>query len=119
MSLGNAEESLKMLTSMPPKHFFAFGPFLLDADEHRLLREGRAVPLPPKAFDTLLVLVGHSGHILMKDELMKQVWPETYVEENNLQQSISALRKVLEEGSGESRYIENCSTAWLSIYGPC
>ncbi|MDQ3650434.1 MAG: winged helix-turn-helix domain-containing protein [Acidobacteriota bacterium] len=91
---------------MPPKHSFAFGPFLLDADEQVLLREGRAVPLPPKAFDTLLVLVGHSGHILMKDELMKQVWPETYVEENNLQQSISALRKVLEDGAGESRYIE-------------
>ena len=91
---------------MPPKHFFTFGPFLLDADEQRLLREGRAVPLPPKAFDTLLVLVGQSGHILMKDELMKQVWPETYVEENNLQQSISALRKVLEDGAGESRYIE-------------
>jgi len=91
---------------MPPKHFFAFGPFLLDADEQVLSREGRAVSLPPKAFDTLLVLVGHSGHILMKDELMKQVWPEAYVEENNLQQSISALRKVLEDGAGESRYIE-------------
>ena len=64
-----------------PKHFYEFGPFRLDVAERLLLRDGAPVALTPKAFDTLLVLVENSGHLLDKDDLMKQVWPETFVEE--------------------------------------
>ena len=77
------------------KHFYEFGPFRLDATDHQLFREGLPLPLTPKALDTLLILVPNSGRTLEKDELMKAVWPDTIVEENNLTQNISALRRVL------------------------
>src|SRR5438309_3616155 len=83
---------------------YQFGPFCLDATERLLLRDGVPVPLTPKAFDTLLVLVENSGHLLDKDDLMKRVWPDTFVEEGGLTRNISALRKALD--SGEQQYIE-------------
>jgi len=81
------------------KHFYVFGVFRIDATERVLLNERRSVPLTPKAFDLLLFLVENSGHILDKEELMKQVWPDSFVEENNLAQNISTLRKVLGAGN--------------------
>src|SRR6185295_19177985 len=89
-----------------PKHLYEFGPFRLDAAERTLLRNGVPVPLTPKAFDTLLVLVENSGHLLDKDDLMKRVWPETFVEEGGLTRNISSLRKALADESGEQQYIE-------------
>ena len=77
------------------RHFYEFGPFRVDVEEHRLLRDGQFIPLPPKAFETLLALVQNSGHLLTKDELLQTVWPDSYVEENNLTQYIYALRKAL------------------------
>src|SRR5215469_10619239 len=77
------------------KHFYEFGPFRLDATDHQLFREGVPLPLTPKALDTLLILIQNSGRTLEKDELMKAVWPDTVVEENNLTQNVSALRRVL------------------------
>ncbi|HTG61217.1 MAG TPA: tetratricopeptide repeat protein, partial [Terriglobia bacterium] len=77
------------------KHFYEFGPFRLDATDRQLLREGVPLSLTPKALDTLLVLVRNCGRTLEKDELMKAVWHDTIVEENNLTQNVSALRKVL------------------------
>ena len=71
------------------KHIYEFGPFRLDPAEHVLLRDGQLVPLTPKAFETLLVLVESSGHVVEKDELMKKVWPNTFVEEVNLAKNIS------------------------------
>jgi len=62
---------------------YEFGPFRLDAARHLLLRDGRTVPLTTKALDTLLALVEHSGHLVEKDQLMRQVWPDTVVEEGN------------------------------------
>lgn len=85
------------------KHFYEFGPFCLDAGERMLLRDGKTVPLPPKAFETLLALVEHSGHVLDKNELMEKVWPNTFVEEANLSQHIFVLRKALGE---DQQYIE-------------
>ncbi|HEX7318116.1 MAG TPA: alpha/beta fold hydrolase [Pyrinomonadaceae bacterium] len=83
---------------------YAFGPFVLDTREGTLLREGRPVQLTPKAFETLVALVERSGHCLAKEELMRRVWPDSFVEENNLSQNISQLRRALhEEGA---RYIE-------------
>ena len=88
------------------KHFYEFGPFRIDLTDRLLFRGAAAVPLTPKAFDTLLVLVEAAGRILEKDELMKRVWPDTIVEENNLTQNISALRKALGQGTDEKPYIE-------------
>lgn len=88
------------------KRFYLFGGFRIDAQEGVLIGEKGVVPLTPKAFDTLLVLVENSGHLLSKDELMAKVWPDSFVEENNLAQNISVLRKALgEEGSGQ-KFIE-------------
>ncbi len=88
------------------KHFYEFGPFRIDIKERLLLRDGHSVALTPKSFDTLLVLVQNGGHILEKGELMKMVWPDTAVEENNLTQNISAIRKALGEGPEGQSYIE-------------
>ncbi|MEA2206214.1 MAG: eukaryotic-like serine/threonine-protein kinase [Blastocatellia bacterium] len=87
-----------------PKRFYVFGVFRIDVTERVLLGEQGPVSLTPKAFDLLLCLVENSGHILAKDELMQQVWPDSFVEENNLAQNISTLRKALEAG-GE-KFIE-------------
>jgi TolB-like protein/tetratricopeptide (TPR) repeat protein len=82
---------------------YEFGPFRLEVAEHRLVREGRAIPLRGKAFDTLRVLVERQGKLVSKQDLMSAVWPETSVEENNLDRNISTLRKALgEQANGES-----------------
>jgi Tol biopolymer transport system component/DNA-binding winged helix-turn-helix (wHTH) protein len=88
------------------KHFYEFGPFRIDLTERVLLRDGQPVQLTPKAFETLLVLVQHCGHVVEKDELMNRIWPDTFVEEVGLARNISALRKVLEDGSDQHQYIE-------------
>ncbi len=85
---------------------YEFGPFRVDARERQLLRNGEVVPLRPKVFDVLLVLVQNSGHILSKDEVMKLVWPNTAVEEGNIARNISTLRNALGEHSREHQYIE-------------
>ncbi len=87
-------------------HFYEFGPFRLDTVERLLLREGVVVPLAPKAFETLLVLVEHRGRVLKKDELMKLIWPDTFVEEGNLAQHIFTLRRALGDGQSGQQYIE-------------
>ena len=84
---------------------YQFGPFTLDGAKRRLLREGEVVRLTPKAFETLLALVEVRGKTIEKDELLKRVWGDTVVEENNLNQSITALRKALGDSRSESQYI--------------
>jgi eukaryotic-like serine/threonine-protein kinase len=96
---------MKAGTARHKKHFYEFGPFRVDTVKRRLLREGQPVPLTPKAFDTLIVLLEHRGQALEKDVLIEAVWPETAVEENNLTQNIYALRKALGDSHNESRYI--------------
>ena len=87
------------------KHFYEFGPFRLNPTERLLWRDRQAVPLQPKAFDTLLVLVQNSEKLVLKDDLMKTVWPDSFVEESNLTQNIFVLRKILEETPRDRRYI--------------
>ncbi|MFZ0759537.1 MAG: tetratricopeptide repeat protein [Candidatus Sulfotelmatobacter sp.] len=88
------------------RHLYEFGPFVLDPAE-RLLRHGTArMELPPRAFDTLLVLVGNNGRLLEKDALMRTLWRDTVVEENNLSQIVYLLRKALRDGEDGARYIE-------------
>lgn len=84
---------------------YRFGPFCLHASKRLLLREGEIVHLPAKTFDTLLALVESGGSVLDKDELIKRVWPDCFVEEINLTVNISALRKALGETPNDHRYI--------------
>ncbi|MGH9883212.1 MAG: winged helix-turn-helix domain-containing protein, partial [Pyrinomonadaceae bacterium] len=81
---------------------YEFGPFRINTRERILLREGKRIPLKPKVYDTLIVLIRNSGRVVEKEELMKQVWPDTFVEENNLTGNIFALRRAF----GEHQYIE-------------
>src|ERR1700735_3688796 len=92
---------------MPQKtgHLYEFGPFVLDIGGHVLLRDGKSVALTPKTYDTLVMLVENSGRMLSKDELMKGLWPNSFVEESNLTQQVSMIRKALGESSGETPYI--------------
>src|SRR2546425_10375110 len=85
---------------------YEFGPFRIDASERQLLRDGKLVPLTPKVFDVLLVLVQNSGRLLSKDEVMKLVWPNTAVEEGNIARNISTLRNALGERPRELQFIE-------------
>src|SRR5215472_4442292 len=85
---------------------YEFGPFQLDTSEHRLLRDGVEVPLQLKAFETLCILVERAGRLLTKEELLRQVWPGTMVEENNLNKNISLLRKAMGGCANGESYIE-------------
>lgn len=104
MSLAKPEFFLNGPMRKPVRHLYEFGPFQLDVVNSRLLREGEVVALKPKVFDTLLVLVENGGTVMSKEDLMERLWPETIVEENNLTQNISALRKILSDS--DQPYIE-------------
>ncbi|HKC65541.1 MAG TPA: winged helix-turn-helix domain-containing protein, partial [Pyrinomonadaceae bacterium] len=104
---------------MSEKHatLYEFGPFRLDASEYLLLRCDQPIPLSPKVFETLLVLVEHCGHVLCKDELMKRLWPDSFVEESSLTQNISLLRKALGE-SDEQKFIETVPKCGYRFVAP-
>ncbi len=89
-----------------PNHIYEFGPFRMEGAERMLLRNGETIPLQPKAFDLLRLLVEHPGRLLEKDELLKAIWPDTVVEEVNLANNISVLRKALGDGENGQKYIE-------------
>src|SRR5262245_55781133 len=89
-----------------PQHLYEFGPFKLDTAEQLLLRDGKALPLTPKAFEILVALVERSGHLVEKEELMKVVWADAFVEESNLTNNVSSLRKLLAQGTSGENYIE-------------
>src|SRR5580700_8394589 len=89
-----------------PRRLFEFGRFRLDRSERFLFQDGAAVPLSPRLFDTLLVLVENRGHLVEKNDLMQKVWNDVAVEENNLTQSISALRKILGDNLDGPKFIE-------------
>jgi Tol biopolymer transport system component/DNA-binding winged helix-turn-helix (wHTH) protein len=87
------------------KQTYEFGPFRLDPVQRVLLKDGETVPLTPKAFDVLLLLVESHGHIVAKNDVMDRVWADSFVEEGNLTVYISTLRKALGENRGAHRYI--------------
>ncbi|HEX8148437.1 MAG TPA: winged helix-turn-helix domain-containing protein [Pyrinomonadaceae bacterium] len=95
-----------MVKGIEGKRLYGFGPFLLNPSERVLTREGQPVPLTPKVFDLLLVLVENGGHLLGKRDLMEAVWPDSFVEEGNLTFTVSTLRKALGEDRKEPLYIE-------------
>src|SRR5277367_6336153 len=87
------------------KELYEFGPFQVDPEKETLVRDGEPVPLTPKTFQILLVLVRHGQAVVTKDDLMKMVWPDTFVEEANLSRNIFMLRKALGETAQDHRYI--------------
>jgi TolB-like protein/DNA-binding winged helix-turn-helix (wHTH) protein/Tfp pilus assembly protein PilF len=104
LSLEQPEQAALRLT-------YSFGPFLLDPAERRLVRDGRNLRLPPKVFETLVLLVERHGLLVEKDDLMTAIWPGTFVEEVTLSRNISLLRKALGDtpGQDQSQYIETVS----------
>jgi len=87
------------------KVLYEFGPFRVDPDKQVLFRDGAPVPVTPKTFETLLILVRHSRELVSKDDLMKELWPDSFVEESNLSQNIFMLRKALGDTPEDKRYI--------------
>ena len=112
------EEVLKAakLRSLPK--FFDFPPYRVDVGKRVLLCDGKPVPLPPKAFETLLRLLQESGQVVTKAELMAAVWPDTFVEENNLNQCISVLRRALGDRSEGTPRVETIPRRGYRFVGP-
>ena len=94
---------LSMITG--PKVFYEFGPFRVDPEKQVLLRDNEPIAITPKTFETLLILVRHSREVVSKDDLMKELWPDSFVEESNLSQNIFMLRKALGDTPDDRRYI--------------
>ena len=97
---------------------YDFGPFRLDPAERLLLRDGHAVPVTPKAFDLLVYLVEHHGRLVEKHSLMSALWPDTVVEDGNLAYNMSALRKALEDGRDDAKFIETVPTRGYRFVAP-
>jgi eukaryotic-like serine/threonine-protein kinase len=95
----------KKSESPPYPGLYEFGPFCLNPLKRIVLRDSEPLALTPKCFDILLTLVKHAGEVLAKEELMESVWPDTVVEDGNLNRNISTLRKVLGESPNDHRYI--------------
>ena len=95
----------------PTKHFYEFGPFRVDTQKHRLLRNGELVPLPSKALDTLMVFLQHPNQTLEREALMQAIWADTFVEDANLTVAVSQLRKVLGQYGVAGEYIETVPRA--------
>ena len=91
------------------KHLLEFGSFRIDPEQRRLFRDQQPVPLSPKAFDLLLLLAERSGQVVLKDDLMRWLWPDTFVEESNLGQHIFQIRKALGEQAQDPLYIATVS----------
>src|SRR5262247_671199 len=85
---------------------YVFGRFRVDARNRLLMSGSEILMLPPKAFDTLLTLIENNGSVLSKEDLLRMVWPDEFVEENNLAQNISKIRRVLEGRPDDTKYIE-------------
>src|SRR3954447_6581372 len=93
------------MSSAPP-FAYNFGGFSLLPADKQLLHNGRPVPLPPKAFETLLLLVKNQGHLLENDAFLKRVWPDSFVKEVALAHSVSQVRKALRTGTPDQEFIE-------------
>jgi DNA-binding winged helix-turn-helix (wHTH) protein/TolB-like protein/Flp pilus assembly protein TadD len=106
-----------MLASKLARELYEFGRFRLDPAAGQLSSGGKAIPLEPKAFQTLLFLVRNRGRLVEKDELMREVWPDRFVEENNLTRNISILRKTLGKDQNGNQYIETAARRGYRFVG--
>lgn len=100
---------LQLLMPVPAKPVYAFGAFRYDAQQRLLFRDGKLIPLVPKATDTLHVLIENHGRIMEKGELMRLIWPDAVVEEVGLARNISLVRKALGDDTESDRHIETIS----------
>jgi DNA-binding winged helix-turn-helix (wHTH) protein/TolB-like protein len=103
---------------VPENQAFEFGDFVLIPKERLLLAAGKPVRLTAKAFDLLAILVRRSGHLVSKDDLLREVWPDTFVEEVNLTVNISALRKALDQGRSGNGMIQTVPTRGYRFVAP-
>ena len=94
------------MTAQPSPLGFRFAEFSVNVAERRLLRRGKCIPLTPKVFDTLLLLVENAGHLVEKEAFLKRLWPDSFVEESSVAQSVSLLRKALGDDGNGSKFIE-------------
>jgi DNA-binding winged helix-turn-helix (wHTH) protein len=113
--LGGVETSTE--DNVDVRKLYRFGRHQLIPGERTLLRDGQPVPLTPKVFDLLCYLAAHHGHALSKDEIMKAIWKDTVVEEANLSQNISVLRKALGQGD-ETDHIETVARYGYRFVAP-
>jgi DNA-binding winged helix-turn-helix (wHTH) protein len=100
------------------RHLYRFGSYELQPAERLLFYEGHPVGLTPKAFDLLVFLVERSGHLCQKEELMRALWPDSFVEEGNLAVTVSLLRKALGDERGHQQYIETVSKSGYRFIAP-
>jgi len=99
------------------KHIYKFGPFQLDLEQQKLWKDEEPVSLPPKVFETLVVLLERHGMVISKKEMIDLLWPDRYVEEANLSQNIFVLRSKL-ESDGDTKYIETVSKRGYRFIAP-
>src|SRR5499427_844784 len=92
--------------SLTLRHLYKFDSFIVDVNERVLFRDGRMVPLTPKVFETLLLLVQNQGSIVTKEKMLKDLWPDVFVEESNVTFNITMLRKALGDTKRSPTYIE-------------
>src|SRR5439155_11976921 len=100
------EGILKAIMSARQPTSYEFGPFRLDVADRVLFRAGQSVTVTPKALELLLVLIQNRGRLLTKEALISRVWPDTFIEENNLAVHVSILRKALGGNNDETEYIK-------------
>ncbi|HET9742016.1 MAG TPA: winged helix-turn-helix domain-containing protein [Terriglobales bacterium] len=97
---------------------YSFGPFHLDRDERLLTRDGIAVPLAPRCFDLLALLLQHAGHLLEKDAIIQTLWPDTFVEEANVSNLVGQLRKALDDSPRAPQFIQTVSKRGYRFVAP-
>src|SRR5947199_634691 len=97
---------------------YAFGPYVLDLNTRRLLRDEQQLEITAKTFEMLAALVQNRGRVVTKDELLKMLWPDTVVEEANLAQNISTLRRILHDTPKERRFIATIPGRGYSFVAP-
>ena len=100
------------------KGLWEFGPYRLDPNARVLFRDREIVPLTPKVLDTLVVLVERAGQLVSKEELLRSVWPDSFVEESNLAQNIAVLRKMLGKSMDDGPFIETISKRGYRFVAP-
>jgi DNA-binding winged helix-turn-helix (wHTH) protein/pimeloyl-ACP methyl ester carboxylesterase len=96
---------------------YVFDPYVLDERTRTLMRDDKLLHVPPKAVETLIVLVEHAGEVVTKEELVERLWPDSFVEPNNLAQQISILREALDERADRPRYVETLSRRGYRFVG--
>lgn len=114
----NPKNLASTTTTHTTDHVYYFGSFCLNPVERRLLRNGESIRLTPKVFDTLLVLIQNKGRLVTKGKFLKEVWPDSFVEEANLSVNIASLRKALDEGIAERQYIETVPKCGYRFVAP-